>query len=47
MKLSQSYMDSNQMESQNIFVHQAQVVLVKDLQLPDDFYSKNSIKIVG
>lgn len=45
--LSQSYLDSSLMEAQNLFVHQAQVVQVKDFVLTDEFYSKNSLKIVG
>lgn len=47
MTLSQSYLDSSVMEAQNLFVHQAQVVQVKDFSLPAEFYSKISLMVVG
>lgn len=45
--LVQAYLDSSLMEAQNLLVNQANVMLVKDLQLGDAFYAKMSLKIVG
>lgn len=47
MTLSQSYLNSSLMEAQNLFVQQAKVVQVKDFVLPNEFYNKNSIIVVG
>lgn len=47
MNLTQNYLDSNLLQPQNLFEHQAQVVHVKDLRLKPEFYKKTSIKIIG
>lgn len=45
--LTQSYLDGNFLESQNVFEHQPEVVLVKDLYVKSDFLQKTSVKIIG
>lgn len=45
--LTQDYLNSRMLDVQSIFEFESDVLLVKDLKLRDDFFSKRSIWLTG
>lgn len=45
--LTQEYLNSRMLDAQNIFEFESDVLLVKDLKLRENFFSKTSITLTG
>jgi hypothetical protein len=45
--LTQEYLNSRTLDAQNLFEFESDVLLVKDLKLRDNFFSKTSVIILG